>query len=83
MTEDAVVAITIEGTRVRVPRGSTVAAALINASVPARRSVSGQPRTALCGMGVCHECRATIDGRPHERACMITVAEGMTVERDG
>jgi glycine/D-amino acid oxidase-like deaminating enzyme len=34
-------------------------------------------------MGVCFECRVTIDGRPGQRACLTTVAPGMTVETRG
>ncbi|MEH6460669.1 (2Fe-2S)-binding protein [Chitinimonas sp. JJ19] len=60
--------------------GSNLAAAL--AGQPGRCSVSGQPRAALCGMGVCFECRVTIDGQPHQRACQRVVYEGMEVERE-
>jgi NADPH-dependent 2,4-dienoyl-CoA reductase/sulfur reductase-like enzyme len=30
-------------------------------------------------MGTCFECRVTIDGEPHHRACLETVREGMEV----
>jgi sarcosine oxidase subunit alpha len=30
-------------------------------------------------MGTCYECRVTIDGVAHRRACLVTVAEGMHV----
>ena len=43
------------------------------------RSVSGEPRAPLCGMGTCYECRVTIDGVAHRRACLVTVADGMHV----
>jgi predicted molibdopterin-dependent oxidoreductase YjgC len=82
MSEAPFIVMTIDGARTQVSAGSSVAAAVMNAAVPARLSVSGQPRTALCGMGVCHECRVTIDGRAHQRACMTTVADGMVVTRD-
>jgi len=48
----------------------------------ARRSVSGQPRAPLCGMGACGECRVTIDGRAQQRACMTAARAGMEVETD-
>lgn len=73
--------ITVDGVTVVVPRGITVAAALMNAGLPIRKSVGGTPRAALCGMGICFECRVTIDGRPQQRSCMIPVAPGMTVTR--
>ena len=63
-----------------VPAGVTVAAALIDLGISAfRRSVSGEPRGPLCGMGTCYECRVTIDGVAHRRACLVPVAEGMRI----
>ena len=58
----------------------TVAAALLEAGATRfRTSVSGEPRAPLCGMGVCFECRVTIDGVPQQRSCMARVAPGMRV----
>jgi sarcosine oxidase subunit alpha len=45
-------------------------------------SVSGEPRGPLCGMGICFECRVTIDGRAHQRACQIPCRSGMQVWTD-
>lgn len=74
----------IDGVGLVVARGSTVAAALLRLGVSVtRRSVSGQPRAPLCGMGVCQECRVTIDGVPHQRACMILVQDGLDVRTGG
>lgn len=47
-----------------------------------RRSVSGQARAPLCGMGVCFECRVNVDGVAHQRACQIAVRDGMEVWRE-
>jgi sarcosine oxidase subunit alpha len=70
----------INGNRVLVPTGSTVAAALLTAGQSTfRRSVSGELRGPLCGMGICFECRVTIDDVPHCRSCQILCREGMTV----
>lgn len=75
------VTILLDGRSVVVPRGITVAAALLGLGVHAfRTSVSGEPRGPLCGMGVCYECRVTIDGRSHERSCMTLLRDGMEVE---
>jgi D-hydroxyproline dehydrogenase subunit gamma len=74
--------ISIDGVAVVVPRGITVAAAMMNGGLAIRASVSGEPRAALCGMGICQECRVMIDGRPYQRACMILVEPGMKVRRD-
>jgi NADPH-dependent 2,4-dienoyl-CoA reductase/sulfur reductase-like enzyme len=71
---------TIDGRAAACESGITVAAALENAGQSAsRRSVSGQRRGVLCAMGVCFECRVTIDGVPHRRACMELVRDGMEV----
>jgi hypothetical protein len=47
-----------------------------------RRSATGQPRGPLCGMGICYECRLTIDGRPHQKSCQVVLAAGMVVQCD-
>lgn len=74
------VTILMNGRLLSVPAGSMVSAALLASSSPARVSVTGQPRTALCGMGICLECRAVVDGAPHTKTCQIACREGMTVE---
>jgi aerobic-type carbon monoxide dehydrogenase small subunit (CoxS/CutS family) len=57
-----------------------VAAAVATAGVTAyRRSVRGEPRAPLCGMGICFECRVTIDGQAHRLSCQTPVEDGMTV----
>ena len=74
------VTIVADGREVRVPAGTSVAAALLNLGVHAfRRSVTGEGRGPVCGMGICYECRVTIDGLSHQRACLVTVAEGLRV----
>lgn len=72
--------VTVDGGRASVAGDMTVAAALLNRGVwSLRESVSGAARGPLCGMGVCFECRVTIDGVPHRRACLTPVREGMVV----
>jgi sarcosine oxidase subunit alpha len=79
MSED--VSIDIDGRATVVARGTTIAAALLDAGVVAfRTSPNGSARAPLCGMGVCYECRVTIDGVPQQRACMLFVQPGMRVE---
>ena len=74
------VTITLDGRPLRVDGTISVAAALLGAGVSNfRHSVTGAERGPLCGMGTCQECRVTIDGVPHRRACLITVCEGMRV----
>lgn len=74
------VSLHINGQAVQVEQGSSVAAALAVAGlVHSRRSVSNQPRAALCGMGICQECRVQVDGRVR-LACQTLVAPGLQVE---
>lgn len=73
--------IVVNGTALRVGARASLAAALFNAGYPAlRRSASGEPRGPLCAMGSCFECRVTVDGVPHRRACLEPVRTGMVVQ---
>ena len=77
---DARVTIFADGREIRCAAGVSVAAALLDAGVSSfRQSVSGEARGPLCGMGICYECRLTIDGVAHQRACLVPIAEGMIV----
>ncbi|HEY1016994.1 MAG TPA: 2Fe-2S iron-sulfur cluster-binding protein [Herpetosiphonaceae bacterium] len=77
------VTLTVNGSAVAAPAGSVVAAAIALAGVAAwRRSPSGSPRAPLCGMGVCYECRARIDGLPHQLSCQVVCRDGMQVETE-
>jgi len=70
----------VDGKPVQLARGTTALAAIgLAGTWITRISVTGQPRSALCGMGICQECRVTIDGLPHQRACMIAAREGMDI----
>jgi predicted molibdopterin-dependent oxidoreductase YjgC len=77
------VTLRVNGNAVTVPAGATVAAAVLAAGITRfRRSVLGEPRSPLCGMGICFECRLTIDGRAHARSCQTVCAVGMDVRTD-
>jgi len=69
----------VNGSDVAVPEESTVASAILIAGAHSRISVGGEPRGPLCGMGICFECRAWIDGRPHRRTCQVLCTPGMDV----
>lgn len=70
----------LDGRPLRVAAGTTVAAALVlGGDGTTRTSVSGQRRAPLCGMGVCQECRVTIDGQ-RRLACQTLCRDGMQVE---
>lgn len=76
------VRLTVNGSPVVVPAGASVAVAVLAAQASCRKSVSGEPRGGLCGMGVCFECRVTIDGVAHCRGCQIPCEPGMDVKSD-
>jgi D-hydroxyproline dehydrogenase subunit gamma len=78
----APIQIQINGRSAEVTPGISVAAAIGQLGLPFRRSVSGQWRAPLCGMGTCFECRVHIDGLAQQRACMTIVREGMQVYTD-
>ena len=78
------VVILIDGQSVQVPRGVSVAAALLVTDImPFRHSrVDQSPRAPYCLMGVCAECLLSINGLPGQFACQITVQDGMRIDRD-
>ena len=74
------VTLKVNGVAVRMPRGAMVSAAVTEAGfVSFRSSVSGEARGALCGMGICFECRVAINGEKHVRSCQIPCEPEMDV----
>jgi aerobic-type carbon monoxide dehydrogenase small subunit (CoxS/CutS family) len=74
------VGIEVNGRKLQVRLGTSVAAALFHADeFRFRVSASGEPRAALCGMGICFECRVTIDSQANCRSCQILVRDGMAI----
>lgn len=77
------VTILVDGRELEVPTHRTVAAAMMaEAGQPAWRRTrrGGESRGLFCGIGVCYDCLATVDGRPTVRTCLVTVKDGMRVE---
>lgn len=74
------IVVVVDGELVTMPEGSMVAAAIMKTGVTTfRRSVSGEPRGPLCGMGICFECRVTIDLEQHCRSCQTVCQNGMDI----
>ncbi len=70
----------INETEIQVSAGTTVAVAVLASGQAAfRTSVTGQSRGPLCGMGICFECRVTIDDLEHCRSCQIVCRDGMKI----
>ena len=77
------VTVKVNEVSISVPAGSTVAAAVLQAGVNAfRRSVTGEARGPLCGMGICFECRVKVNGEAHVRSCQTLCENGMDVRTD-
>jgi sarcosine oxidase subunit alpha len=74
------VTLLVNGEEVIVPAGTSVAAAILAAGISEfRRSVSGESRGPLCGMGICFECRVSVDGERARRSCQMPCRDGMRV----
>jgi len=74
----------VDGRPLDVAAGTLVAAA-IELAAPghgARVSPGGSRRQPLCGMGVCGECRVSIDGRAHRLGCQTPCTPGMEIRTD-
>ena len=82
-TDCSKVIIDFEGTRLEVPAGETVSAAILAAGTDYTRTsaISGTHRAPYCQMGICYECLMEIDGVPNRQACMVEVRDGMKVSR--
>jgi hypothetical protein len=80
---DETITLNVNGRRINVPRGCVASAALARAGVRGtRHSTSGQWRSVLCGMGVCFECRITINGESQSRGCQRVCEDGMELRSD-
>jgi predicted molibdopterin-dependent oxidoreductase YjgC len=78
------VTILFEGREMKVPAGISVAAAVLghgHAGHTSRHAVDGTTRAPYCLMGVCFECLMEIDGKPDVQSCLVTVRDGMVVNR--
>lgn len=74
------ISISINGQLLQVASGISVAAAIALAGHTfSRISVSGQRRAPVCGMGICQECRISINGRTQQLACQTLCQDNMCV----
>ncbi len=78
-----VVKLKVNGLNVTMPSGSMVSAAVFAAGMLTfRRSIKGERRGPLCGMGICFECVARINGQAKSRTCQVLCENDMDVETD-
>lgn len=77
------ISVRINGRQITVPEGTLIAAAIARAGQDwCRHSVRGESRGPLCGMGICFECRATVNGVVHVRTCQRLCEPGMEITTD-
>lgn len=77
--------LTFDGRPITARPGQSVGAALTEAGIRSWRTTrhEGRPRGLFCGIGVCFDCLLTVDGRPHQRACLVPVEDGMALVSEG
>lgn len=84
-TDRGTVDITVNGQSITAPAGISVwsAMALADQTVTRHSDISGVPRSAFCGMGVCFDCLVEINGQPNLQACLTPVHAGMEIRTQG
>ena len=74
--------ILINGKPQEIEEGASLLVVLLNNGQDTQRlSVSGANRSGICGMGICFECRVTVDGKV-VRACQTGCHQGMEIWTD-
>ncbi len=78
------ISITVDGEQVEAYPGESIAAALLASGRRAFRRTAKEnaPRGIYCGMGICFDCVATVDGVPNVCTCMTAVHPDCVVETD-
>ncbi len=71
--------ITVNGRQVIANREMSVAVAILQGRGFIRTSVKGNCRGPLCSMGICFECRATVNGVANQPTCQILCEPNMDV----
>jgi glycine/D-amino acid oxidase-like deaminating enzyme/bacterioferritin-associated ferredoxin len=72
----------VDGRSLGAEPGMTIAAAIdADGQHGFSRGLQGEARGLFCGMGACHDCLVTVDGKISQRACMTTITAGMHVHR--
>jgi predicted molibdopterin-dependent oxidoreductase YjgC len=80
LDKQKLISVFVDGELIQAVPGDTIASALYAQGKRAWRvSRSGDHRGLFCGIGQCFDCLVTVDGKPNQRACVTTVAQGMQV----
>ena len=73
----------VDGKAVSVGANESAAAAALQAGVGYTRTspITGEKRAPYCMMGVCFECLMEINDEPNQQGCLVTVSDGMRINR--
>ncbi|MFI7004621.1 (2Fe-2S)-binding protein [Nocardia sp. NPDC050175] len=72
--------VTVDGTPVAGVHGQTLATVLLaDGRSHWRTAPNGGPRGVFCGIGVCFDCVATVNGVPDIRLCCRPARDGDSV----
>ena len=79
---DELIEIEFNGRSLHAAPTQTLLAALWDATPPTLHVTAhtSEPRSAFCGIGLCFDCVALVNGTPNVRTCMTVVEPGMVVE---
>ncbi len=74
--------IEVDGKKIVAYEGESIGAALLVAGRKTLRHTNKleQPRGLYCGIGLCQECRMTINGIPNTQACQTLATPGCRIE---
>ncbi|MCD0443943.1 (2Fe-2S)-binding protein [Glycomyces sp. A-F 0318] len=73
--------LTVDGEPVEGVRGQSIAGVLLAQGRTAwRTTTAGRPRGVFCGIGVCFDCIATVNGESDVRLCLRRACDGDAVE---
>ena len=81
-TNSDTVQIILNGRKLSVPAGISVAAAVLSENPEFTRTtpVTGAKRAPFCLMGVCYDCLMVINGHSNQRACTVIVEHDMHID---
>ncbi len=73
--------ISVDGAPIEGLQGQSIAGVLLAQGRTAwRATVADRPRGVFCGIGVCFDCIATVNGESDVRLCMRRARDGDVVE---
>lgn len=74
--------IEVDGEKMVAYQGETIGAALLASGRRTLRFTNKleQPRGLYCGIGLCQECRMTVNGIPNTQVCQTLATPGCRVE---